>query len=138
VGKSIGARRGLPKPISLHGSAALMRAVDGWGQGNIPGPVSRVCVIFGNGFTHRELRKKISAVIRPRAIWEAVSDRFRLWWRGRPFDNDQASGLVFMNHYQRHWTSRASHAAFEYCKAHHQWIIGLAVAVLVAVVVKMR
>ncbi len=61
-----------------------------------------------------------------------------LWWEGRPYENDRSSGLVFLNHYQRHWTSSASHAAVDYFKAHHQWIVGLAVAVLLAVAVKMR
>jgi hypothetical protein len=61
-----------------------------------------------------------------------------LWWEGTPYENDPGSGLVFLNHYQRHWTSRASHAAMGYFNTHHQWIIGLSVAVLLAVAVKMR
>jgi hypothetical protein len=67
-----------------------------------------------------------------------LRDRLYLWWEGKPHENDRSSGVVFLNHYQRHWTSRASHAAWEYFKDHHQWIIGLAVAILLAMVVKMR
>jgi hypothetical protein len=67
-----------------------------------------------------------------------LSDWLRLWWQGKPFDNDNNGGLIFLNHCQRHWTSSASHAAVDYFKARHQWIIGLSAAVLLAVAVKMR
>lgn len=67
-----------------------------------------------------------------------LSDWLRLWWQGQPYENDSHSGLVFLNHRQRHWTSRASHTAVDYFKAHHQWIIGIAVAIMLAVVVKTR
>ena len=67
-----------------------------------------------------------------------VSDRFQLWWRGKSYENERGSSLVFLNHYQRHWTSQAVNAAWDYFKAHHQWIIGIAVAVVLAVAVKMH
>jgi hypothetical protein len=73
-----------------------------------------------------------------RKILQTATDQLRLWWRGEPYENDSGSGLVFLNHYQRHWTSRATHAAWDYFQAHHQWIIGLAVAIMLAVVFKMR
>ena len=69
-----------------------------------------------------------------------ASDLVRLWWEGqhRPPNNSESSGLIFLNHYRRHWTSNAAHTASDYFKAHHQWIIGLAVAVVLAVALKMR
>lgn len=60
----------------------------------------------------------------------------RLWWEGRPFENEPGSGFFLLNHYHRHWTSRASHAVWNYFKAHHQWIIGVAVAIVLGVVYK--
>ncbi len=66
-----------------------------------------------------------------------LNDRLHLWWQGQPYENDRDSGVVFVNHYRQHWTSRASHRAVDYFKVHHQWIIGIAVAIL-AVVVKLR
>jgi hypothetical protein len=75
---------------------------------------------------------------RLRAVLRDVSDQLDLWWQGTPYENDRGSSIVFLNHYQRHWTSRVSRAAWDYFKAHHQWIIGLAVAITLAVAVKMR
>jgi hypothetical protein len=62
----------------------------------------------------------------------------RVWWQGTPYENEGGNGLFFLNHYQRHWTSRALHAAWEYFKLYHQWIVGLVVAIVLAVAVKMR
>lgn len=46
---------------------------------------------------------------------QAVSDRLRVWWQGQhcPPANSEGSGLVFLSHYRRHWSSSASHAAWE-------------------------
>jgi hypothetical protein len=74
-------------------------------------------------------------MITPRSVLRVVSDRLRVWWKGKhspPKNRD--SGLVFLNHYRRHWTSGAAHVALDYFKAHHQWIIGIAVAIVLAVV----
>jgi len=49
--------------------------------------------------------------------------------QGKPYDDDGRSGLVFLNAYKRHWTSRKSHAALDYFKVHHRWIVGLLVAI---------
>lgn len=66
-------------------------------------------------------------------------DQFRGWWEGKHSPPDTGnSGLVFLNHYRRHWTSDAAHAAWDYFKEYHQWIIGIAVAIILAVAVKMR
>jgi hypothetical protein len=73
--------------------------------------------------------------------WQAVSDRLRLWWEGQYFPPDSrgGSGLVFLQgHHQHHWTSRASHVAMDYFKAHHRWIIGLLFGLIVAVLVKAK
>ena len=64
-----------------------------------------------------------------RPILRAINDRLRVWWDGAyiPPDNRGNSGLVILQgHYEQHWTSRASHVALGYFKAHHQWIIGVA------------
>jgi hypothetical protein len=76
-------------------------------------------------------------VTSPHSILRAASDRLRIWWEGTYFppDNNNSSGLVSLQgHHEQHWTSRASHAGWDYFKAHHQWIIGVAVAILLAVV----
>jgi hypothetical protein len=75
---------------------------------------------------------------RLREILHTASDQLHLWWQGQPYENERGSGIVFLNLYQRHWTSRVSRAAWDYFKAHHQWIIGLAVAIMLAVAVRMR
>jgi len=67
-----------------------------------------------------------------------LSGILHVWWQGTPYENNPASSLVFLNHYQRHWTSTALHVAIDYFRSHHQWIIGLAVAVVLAVAVKIR
>jgi hypothetical protein len=83
---------------------------------------------------YSEPRKRFGGPIMSRA-----SDRFRLWWQGKPDEDDgRSSGLVFMNGHRRHWTSAASHTALVYVKAHHQWIVGLLVAIGLAIAVKMR
>jgi hypothetical protein len=81
-------------------------------------------------------------VTNPRSILRAVNDRLRVWWDGAyiPPDKRGNSALAFIQgHHEQHWTSRASHAAWDYFKAHHQWIIGLTVAIaLAAVAVKTK
>ena len=68
---------------------------------------------------------------------QPISRRLHLWWQGKPYENEKDTDLVFLNHYDRHWTSRAVRAAVDYSRAYHQWIIGLAVAVL-ALAIKMK
>jgi hypothetical protein len=65
-----------------------------------------------------------------------LCDRLQRWWQGTPVENDRNSPVIFLNGYRRHWTSEAAHDVWNYFKVHHQWIIGLAVAVILAVVVK--
>jgi hypothetical protein len=71
-------------------------------------------------------------------ITHATVDRVQLWWHGQrsPPPISEGSGLVFLNHYRRHWTSTAAHAALEYFEEHHRWIIGLLFGLLVAMLVK--
>ena len=65
--------------------------------------------------------------------------RIKQWWHGTLYNNEERGhGLIFVNHYDRHWTSRAVRAAWDYFKAHHQWIIGLIIAIVLALVVKVH
>jgi hypothetical protein len=80
-------------------------------------------------------------VTSPRSILRAASDRLRVWWEGAyiPPDKRGNSALAFLQgHHEQHWTSRASHAAWDYFKEHHRWIIGLLFGLLVAMLVKAR
>jgi hypothetical protein len=75
----------------------------------------------------------------PNSILRSASDGLRLWWDGAYLPPDNTGGLFFLQgHHRRHWTSNAAHTALDYFKSHHQWIIGLAVAVVLAVALKMR
>jgi hypothetical protein len=74
-------------------------------------------------------------------ILAPITARLRLWWEGQYFPPDKrgGGGLVFLQgHHERHWTSRTSHAAWDYFKDHHRWIIGLLFGLLVAMLVKAR
>jgi hypothetical protein len=69
---------------------------------------------------------------------QTINTRARVWWEGEYTspENRSGNGLLFvLGHHERHWTSVAAHAYF---KAHHQWIIGIAVAIMLALAVKMR
>lgn len=54
----------------------------------------------------------------------------RQWWDGKLVENDPHSPLIFLNHVEHHWAARAARAACAYARAHHQWLIGTALAVI--------
>ena len=60
------------------------------------------------------------------------------WWQGRYVPPDPHPTLVFVGHYERHWTARWAQVAWEYFKEHHRWIIGLLIGLLVAMLVKTK
>jgi hypothetical protein len=62
----------------------------------------------------------------------------RRWWVGEfvMHENDPASGLYFVNGWQRrHWTARTVDACWRYFRDNHQWIIGTVLLGLVAIYV---
>ena len=66
---------------------------------------------------------------------DVISD----WWNGEFVapENDPSSGLVFVGHHQKHWTSKAAHFVINFWLSHWKWIIGTALA-LVALIMQMK
>jgi len=73
----------------------------------------------------------------------SLRDRIAGWYAGVyiPPDNDPGSDIIIvMGHYERHWTSRAVHTAFDFYLREWKWLLPFAVAVVgtIAAVAKLK
>lgn len=57
-------------------------------------------------------------------LWSQV----RKWWDGDVYSWEGEN--VFGIGINRHWTSRAAHAVWDFFKLHWQWIVGITVTVV--------
>lgn len=70
-----------------------------------------------------------------------IREQIGRWWEGTfvPRKNDPSSALIFTGGDQKiHWTARACRATLIYFRDNHRWIIGLTIAVALAVYAKTR
>lgn len=55
------------------------------------------------------------------------------WWDGKyvPPQNDPGGSLVFVQgHYEKHWSSKATHAVTDFWLKYWQWCMGFGLAVI--------
>lgn len=59
-----------------------------------------------------------------------VKAKIGRWWQGRYVPPDQNSVVLYLGHYERHWTSEMAHIVADFYLAHWKWIIGTGIAVI--------
>jgi hypothetical protein len=53
-----------------------------------------------------------------------ISSSIRQWWAGKYIsDNHSNEYFTFLGYYERHWTSQAAHAIWEFLKKEWRWAI---------------
>ena len=58
-----------------------------------------------------------------------MKETIRRWWEGRYVPPDPNTLVIYLGHYEKHWTARAVQGLIAFYLAHWKWLIGTAIAI---------